>query len=92
MIIKNGMSINIRTKEEWDVFVEVGTREGIVWNSGTPLAQYNPWHRDFSIQIGHDHSRRATHDSIDYSNSKCPNLVEAADLFHNYLISRRAKS
>ena len=91
MIIQDGMSINIRTKEEWQVFCEVGAKEGIVWDSGTSLAEYSRDFHNHSIQIGYFTPHKATYAELNWTDDECLNLVEAADLFRNYLISRRLK-
>ena len=90
MILQQGLSVNIRTKEECDAFIEVGTKEGLTWYGGGKLNYSNMVGN--SIQIGMFNTRQITRCHLNYTSKECPTLVEASELLRNYIISRRLKS
>lgn len=89
-MIESGMNIRIRTKEEWEVFVEVGTKEGITWSGGGSLTTSISYY-ERSIQVGMWEPNTITWCDLNYKCRECPNIVEASDLFRNQLISRKIK-
>ena len=94
-ILKKGMSIKCRSREEIEVFKQVAAAEGHFWSSGDPLSQTHESHRgnNLSFQVGYG-DRYFPDDisvaSIDFGNGNTVS-VEASDLFRNQLISRRVK-
>lgn len=89
MILKDGLSVNIRTQEECNAFIEVGIKEGLIWYGGSKLNYSNIVGN--SIQIGMFNTRQITRCHLNYTSKECPNLVEASELLHNHIISRRLK-
>lgn len=89
-ILQNGMSVQCRTSIERDLFYEVARREGWRWNGSDdmrPMTLRVPT----SFQLGYSHDGRVTHGYADRVYGTLKN-VEASKLFHNLLISRRAKN
>lgn len=97
-IIKKGMSVNCRNRDEVEVFNEVATAEGHFWLSGTSL-KVRQYDAPISFQVGYADNEFP----LDITWSKSMNFVgesefinsmtviEASDLFRNRLIARRAK-
>lgn len=93
-VLKKGMSINCRTEEEEQVFREFADKEGHRWaGGGESLLEHRVCHAPCSFQI--EYGFRKFPHSISQShvgfNDKCTQ-VEASELFHNQLISRRIKN
>ena len=89
-IIQNGMSIQCRTEDEYNMFFEVARREGYMWVGSHDIEPLHPFHSAQSFQIGYFNRNRVTHGSIDEKYGKLVN-VEASQLFYNLLKSRRVK-
>ena len=89
-ILRDGMSIQCRTKEERDIFFEVAAKEGYLWNGcghlDPELARVKS-----SFQLGYINKHRVTHGTLDSQYGTLVN-IEASQLFRNLLISRRAKN
>lgn len=97
-LIKTGMSIQCRTEEEIAVFKEVATAEGHKFRGGNDLFSIHNDGRKKSFQIGFDDAQfpcDVTVGLIDKDYSKWGIdivVVEASDLFRNYIIARRVKN
>ena len=93
-VLKKGMSINCRTEEEEQVFREFAHKEGHRWcGGGQSLLEHAVCHAPCSFQIEYGSDRRFPH-SISRANvgfNDKVTQVEAYELFHNQLISRRIK-
>ena len=94
MIIQPNTNIIIRTEEEYQVFCEIGDKEGIQWWKG---GWYKLSDRDSAEilrdwgAIYIDKDRKAMGANPDYIKNDETIIIEAAILFHNQLISRRLK-
>lgn len=89
-ILKNGMSIRCRTQEERDIFFEVSQKEGWTWNGTQTMEplQYN--YLPISFELGLRRKGKVTWGDVDRNYNGFQN-IEASQLFHNHLISRRLK-
>lgn len=105
-LIKSGMSINCRNKEEIAIFREIAIAEGHLWVSGRNLCELFDDAKAGSFQIGYEENqfpRDVTFYNKDDDEGDCFNFVgeyeyadtmtviEASDLFRNHIISRRLK-
>ena len=89
-ILRDGMSIQCRTKEEYDIFFEVAAKEGYLWNGCGHLDPKIAIVKS-SFQLGYSNAHRVTHGTLDRQYGTLVN-IEASQLFRNLLISRRAKN
>ena len=95
-LIKKGMSINCRNREEVEVFQQVATAEGHKWCTGDSLLTCYANEQSMSYQVGCFATNPFPNDitfchDFNYTHDGKLTLVEASDVFGNYLISRRAK-
>lgn len=96
-LIKKGMSINCRNREEVEFFQQVATAEGHRWCTGDSLLDFNNSMQHASFQVGCFATSQFPNDitfcgnDFNYTHDGKLTLVEASDLFGNHLISRRAK-
>lgn len=92
-VLKKGMSINCRTEEEKQIFLEFAHKEGHRWAMGTSLMERDIATAPCSFQI--EYGWRKFPDSISKSHTdfhdKCT-PIEASVFFHNQLIARRIKN
>lgn len=92
MIIKNKMAVICRTKEEQEVYVEIATREG--WKSVGARALHTNHTLPMNYATGYFDEKYPNAITNGSANQRFPEdltVVEASDLFHNQLISRRRK-
>ena len=99
-LIKKGMSINCRTKEELEVFEKIAVAEGHRWSSGKAFSTKGRG-VPISFQIGYftncQYPRDITYAFNDMNFTgegflaNTMTVIEASELFRNHLISRRAK-
>lgn len=89
-ILKNGMSIQCRTQEEYDIFFEIGQKEGWTWPNGRHLRPQGMVPVSFQLGYGSHNKDHVTYGSIGVQYGALQN-IEASQLFRNLLISRRAK-
>lgn len=94
-ILKKGMSINCRTEEEREIFIEFANKEGHQWAGGGSLvSSYRGRNAPCSFQIEYKH-RRFPHSVstsyVDWEGEKITQ-IEASELFRNEIISRRIKN
>jgi hypothetical protein len=91
-ILKDGMNIKCRTSEEYDLFFEIAKKEGYTWRGGdASMMQLAPFSKPMAFQLGSRVPKRVMYASnVNYKESGLTD-VEASQLFHNLIISRRAK-
>lgn len=95
-VLKKGMSINCRTEEEREVFLEFAHKEGHRWTGGDTVFEYKGTPAPCSIQIEYDgrvFPKSMSHAEVGWKGLRKDKIiqVEASELFRNQLISRRIK-
>ena len=92
MIIKHGMTINIRSKEELEVFLKIAEQEGYKWRNGREIQRHD-LDSPRAISVGYQkrdvYPNSLSHQSIESPCGLATNIVEASRLFHNQLISKQ---
>ena len=92
MIIQYGMTINIRTQEELEMFYDVAEKEGYKWRYGKELRRADIC-APRAISVGYRSDDRypmaLSHQPIAYPCGEATDIVEASQLFRNQLISKR---
>lgn len=89
MILQNNMTVNLRNDEERRVFCEIGDREGLKWAFCAGKLSARRENYD-AVYINID--RKVLTAPYNYQENSTTKIVEAADLFCNYIISRRVKN
>ena len=89
MIFQENMTINIRSQKEWEAFLEVGTKEGLIWELWGDGKLCERQIEFISVYI--NNYKRVLTTNLDYKANDYTKVVEAADIFHNYIISMRLK-
>ena len=92
MIIKDKMAVICRTKEEQEVYVEIATKEGWKSSSGQTIRANKALPMNYATgYFNESYPNAITNGSASQDFPSHLTIVEASDLFHNQLISRRRK-
>ena len=98
-LIKTGMSIYCRTREEVDAFREIAIAEGHRFRGGCELDNLHMERENGSFQVGYGGSSYPSDITIGYLDKDYTKKdhyittnIEASVLFRNHIISRRRKN
>lgn len=90
-ILKDGMNIKCRTQDEFDIFFEIAKKEGYKWRGHDNMEPMFDFRYPMTFQLGSEAPRRVMYaTNVNYESRYLTN-VEADQLFHNLIISKRAK-